>query len=404
MKKNAAACLFSLTFIPWLPFPALADVPDDKTGRIQEFQERIINLREDKNRYFLTQHEKPVGDDTLARLSGDQEAIGDLSRSMRWRQATQLSIGLLGIPFGGYAFYDNIYGYGTKRTDNHGKEYAPPSRLAPFPPGSFGSYLLALAGGMLAFYGGSLLTEWGAERLGFQHPNLLGLERAKTLQTLYQKNLLDELALAPGDVATDSAIAQASGSASTDLPVPAGTEGSAAFALRKAISTLETQRGKGFKLYFVSGAVKDWNATSESWSYLFAHVERPERFKVTVPSFGAPSVTRTSDEEEYIRFQGQLTDLVKAWKIDSPKALETLKDAFAQRGVPFFDSAELSLYPYYQPSQLADQSLVSLSPKLAQSALRPLWIAEAKGVRLAVDATSGALIPFDKQAIQQEGR
>ncbi|MGE5706765.1 MAG: hypothetical protein ACM3YO_00395, partial [Bacteroidota bacterium] len=160
----------------------------------------------------------------------------------------------------------------------------------------------------------------------------------------------------------------------------------------------------GFKLYFVAGAVKDWNGASESWSYCFAHVERPERFKVTVTPFGTPSVTKTTDKEEYIRFQGRLTDLVNTWKIDSPKALEALKEAFAQRGVPFFENAELSLYPYYQPSQLADQSLLSLSPKLAQSALKPLWIAEAKGVRLAVDATSGALIPFDKQAIQQEGR
>ena len=364
----------------------MADVPDDKDARIEAYRLKAVDLVEDKGRYDLKIGESPIGDEELARLSGDTEAMVDLRKQFWLRKTYQFGLGTLGVPLGAFLLYDNLYG---KRDQ---QEFAPPSRLAPYPPGSFGSYLLALGGGLLASYGGFLLTQWGSEILGFSHPNLLEAKEAKRLQKKGNRKLREELLLTLSDVASLSATASlATGeNGGLDLSVPLGEEGTAAFSLRRALKSLESQRGKNFRVFALTGGLKDYSGKMEDggWQYFFYHPEKPDRLKVTVPKFGEPEIVVTTEFGAYPRLNGQPTLLARTWKIDSPKAMEALKNEFFRRGLSAHEDFSITLYPYFEDYPQA------------------VWIAEAKKIRLAVDANSGKMVDTLARplALEQIGR
>lgn len=345
---------------------ALADVPDDKSDRLDQYRSRALDLKENKGRHDLKIGDRPIGDAELARLADDRETLADLNGRLILRKAFQLGLGLFGLPFGSYLAYDNLYG-------KRGKEdYAPKSVLAPYPPGSFGSYFLTLTGGVLVFWGGSLLAQWGGEKLGFSHPNLLNSDETKRLQKAYHRKLRTELALAPEDVASASATASLAEEANAGW----GEEGTAAFGLNKAAKTLEAQQGRNFRLFLVLGDLRDSSGKLEAggWRYYFYHPEKPDLFKVTVSKFGEPEIDATKDFAAYVRRNGQSASLSRHWKIDSPGALQALKAEFNRRGLSDHEEASISLYPYFEDYP------------------RPVWIVEAKKIRLAVDAASGAMV------------
>jgi hypothetical protein len=368
MRKTTWLLLFCLS----LGNAALADVPDDKDARIEEYRLKAVDLVEDKGRYDLKIGDSTIGDEELARLADDTEALADLRNQFWLRKTYQFGLGTLSVPLGSFLLYDNLYGKREKQ------DFAPPSRLAPYPPGSFGAYLLALGGGLLASYGGYLLTQWGSEILGFSQPNLLEAKEAKRLQKRCNRRLREEFMLTLSDVASLSATASlANGeNGGFDLIVPAGEEGTAAFSLRRALKSLESQRGKNFRVFAISGSLKDYSGKMEEggWQYFFYHPEKPERIKVTVPKFGEPEINVSNDFEAYPRLNGQPTQLVRTWKIDSPKAMEALKSEFFRRGLSAHEDFSITLYPYFEDYPQA------------------VWIAEAKKIRLAVDAKSGKMV------------
>lgn len=368
-----------------LAAPAFADIPDDKTGRIQEFREREITMSEPASgSYQLFQGNRRIGDLTLAEVTGDAELAGDLRAQLRRRAIWQLGWTAM-IPFGGFLFYDNFYG-----SDRPPTADLPPARLAPYPSTDFRSFLLAIAGGTIATYGVVNASRWVSERMGWFIPQLLKPEVARDKVKLARENLLDELNLLPTDVpiATGGAtpsVAPQQDAALLPASVPTGQEGSAAFYAREATKVITNQKGEGYRLYLVYTA--DLTDTSGrvqrgSWNYLFTHPTKLDAWEVSVPVFGGNPTVREAPAA-YNAYKDP-SDFPANWRIDSPAALNSLKDALLARGEPWLtEDATLALLPYYELIRV------------------PVWILDLGDgpLSVGVEAASGSVVSLRESSL-----
>lgn len=335
---------------------ALADVPDDKTSRVEEYQKRHVEFQEVPGGYTLKVDSRFIGDDTLANLLGDPELTDSLNQKFAWRRLRQLGLGLPLVPAGAFIFFDNFFG---KREAPLWGGRVPSSVIAPFESQTVGSYLMALGGGLLAAWGTSMLWQWGSETLGFSHANLLEVSDAKSAQRRYNAQLREELVLSPKDV-----ISSASATQSTDAATPP-PDSSARVDEAKALKVLESQRGQGYQLYRVVGKFKDLTQKrpEEGWRYYYRNPQWPDCFEVLVPDFGDPKVNKTNNTGK--------GDLKANWKIDSPQAFATIQEELKRR-------------------QLTSEN-ASTSLSLDERDV-PLWIVDVKDVRIRVNANSGELL------------
>lgn len=330
--------------------PALADIPDDKSGRIEEFREREITLTEPASgTYQIFRGTQPIGDLPLAEAAGDAELAGQLQGELRRRAAWQLAWGAM-IPVGAFLFYDNFYG----STRPAGSDL-PPARVAPYSATDFRAFLLALAGGGITAYGASNVAQWVSERFGWAFPQLLAPEVAKQKVRQARTNLLDELNLLAADVPVATGGATASVVSPQDaklLPgnIPRGAEGTAAFYARNAARVLASQKGEGYRLYVVY--TSDLNDTSGkvqqgAWNYLFTHPTKLDSWEVSVPVFGGNAVVRSAPTA-YNPYK-EPSAFPTNWHIDSPAAMTSLKDALLARGEPWLaDDATFALLPHFE--------------------------------------------------------
>ena len=348
-RKPLVRSLTAATLALMLASPAFADIPDDKTGRIQEFREREITLTEPASgSYQLFQGSRRIGDLTLAEEVGDNALAAQLQGDLWRRAAWQLGWTAM-IPVGGFLFYENFYGSERGPTSN-----LPPARFAPYPATDFRAFLLVLTGGAIATYGAVNAAQWVSERMGWSIPQLLPPEVASEKVKEARTELLDELNL----LATDVPIATGGATASAVSPqeaallpanVPMGTEGSAAFYAREATKIVTGQKGPGYRLYLVYTA--DLSDTSGrvqrgAWNYLFTHPTKLDSWEVSVPVFGGNPTVRSAPAA-YNRYKDP-SDFPGNWKIDSPAAMTSLKDALIARGEPWLtEDATFALLPYY---------------------------------------------------------
>lgn len=335
---------------------AFADVPDDKSSRVEEYQKRHVEFQEVPGGYTLKVNEGFIGDDTLAQLLGEPEFSDDLNQKFAWRRVHQLGLGLPLVPIGAFIFYDNFFG---KRENTMWGGKIPASVIAPFESQTVGSYLLALGGGLLAAWGASMLLEWGSETLGLSHAKLLEASDAKSAQRRYNAKLREELVLLPKDVTSSSSASQ-----STDVATPP-PDSSARVDEAKALRVLESQRGQGYQLYRVAGKFKDLSQKKpeEGWRYSYRNPQWPDCFEVLVPDFGDPKVNKTNTTGK--------CDLKANWKIDSPQAFATIQEELKRR-------------------QLTSEN-ASTSLSLDERDV-PLWIVDIKDVRIRVNASTGDLL------------
>ncbi len=349
-RKARFRSLTALTLALMLASPAHADIPDEKSGRITEFREREITLTEPASgSYQLFQGSRRIGDLTLAEAVKDEELAGRLHSDLRRRALWQLGWTALS-PVGGYLFYDNFYG--SVRTP---ETKLPPARFAPYPATDYRAFLLVLVGGAIATYGAVNAAQWVSERLGWSIPQLLAPEVAREKVKEARTELLDELNLLASDVPIATGGATASTVASQDntlLPsnVPAGSEGSAAFYAREATKIITNQKGPGYRLYLVYTA--DLSDTSGlvqrgAWNYLFTHPTKLDAWEVSVPIFGGNPTVRQAPSA-YNRYK-EPSEFPNNWRIDSPAAMTSLKDALIARGEPWLtEDATFALLPTYE--------------------------------------------------------
>lgn len=366
-----------------------ADVPDDKSGRVREYKERHFELTTPSSHsYEIRLGEGTasvrVADRILVERAGDPDLADRLSSAERTRGAWQLAWGLA-IPLGLWVFYDNFLG--NPRPTGEGLAALPGPVVSFYPGNDLRSYAIAALGAVAAGYGAGNVGAWTSERLGWAFPNLLTQDEAKHAVKKANDSLLDELALVTADLtaATGSvAPGEASESVATGA-VPQGENGSAAFYLAKATSTLRNQRGDGYRLYMVYTkdlADKSGKLQNGSWRYLFYNPQKVEALEVTVPIFGAsPTVAPAPDAFKEWRTE---TTLLDTWKVDSPKAMSDLQNALIERGVPWLtEDTSMLLYPRYGNFQV------------------PVWLLDQGqgplSLGVGIDATTGLVIDL-KQA------
>lgn len=384
-RIKAGRPLIAMALSLFLAGPAFADIPDVKTGRITEFREREITLTEPASgSYQLFQGSRRIGDLALAEALPDSELAarlrGDLQRRAIWQLAWTAM-----APAGGFLFYDNFYGSVRGPASD-----LPPARWAPYPATDYRAFLLTLAGGAVATYGVVNAYNWVAERLGWSIPQLLEPQEAKEKVQEARVALLDELNLLSADVpvATGGATAsQVAGVEGSNLPatVPAGAEGTAAYYAREAAKVVTTQKGPDYRLYLVYTA--DLSDTSGklqrgAWNYLFTHPTKLDAWEVSVPIFGGNPVVRPAPSA-YNAYKQPL-DFPNNWRVDSPAALNGLKDALLARGEPWLtEDATLALLPYYELLRL------------------PVWILDQGDGPLSagVEAASGSVVSLRESAL-----
>jgi hypothetical protein len=384
-SKPLVRPLVALALSLMLASPAFADIPDDKTGRIQEFREREITLSEPASgSYQLFQGTRRIGDLTLAETVKDEELVGQLRGDLRRRALWQLGWTAL-IPVGGFVFYDNFYG--SERAPTSG---LPPARFAPFPATDFKAFLLTLAGGAIATYGAVNASQWLSERMGWFIPQLLKPEVAKEKVQEARTELLDELNLLAADVpiATGGATASAvSPQDATLLPgnVPAGGEGSAAYYAREATKVITSQKGPGYRLYLVYTAdLTDTTGVIQrgAWNYLFTHPTKLDAWEVSVPIFGGNPTVRQAPAA-YNAYK-EPSDFPGTWRIDSPAAMTSLKDALIARGEPWLtEDATFALLPYFELLRV------------------PVWILDLGDgpLTIGVEAASGSVVGLRESSL-----
>lgn len=327
---------------------AWADVPDDKTERLREYQRRHFEftpqgsssyeIRQGAGTESLRVSERPV-----VEQASDSLLLGELEEAEFGRSWVQLAWSL-GLPLGAYLVFDNFVG---KPRPAGVDKYLPEPRLSFFPGNDWRSFTLASGGIWLGTYGMTNLASWVSERCGWSFASLLPVETAKSAVKKANDRLREELILVADDVASASQIIAAGASASASTLV--GEEGSAGFYLTKASETIRAQRGDGFKLYLVYTkelADKSGKLQRGSWHYLYFHPQKLEAFDVNVPVFGdAPSVGPAPDAFKEWR---TATTLSEQWKIDSTKAMAELQAALVNRGIPWLpEEVSFLLYPHY---------------------------------------------------------
>lgn len=384
-RKPVTRALTAAALALLLASPAFADIPDDKSGRIQEFREREITLTEPASgSYQLFQGTRRIGDLTLAETVGDESLTAQLRGDLRRRAIWQLGWTAL-IPVGGFLFYENFYGSERGPMTN-----LPPARFAPYPATDFRSFLIAITGGAIATYGAVNAAQWVSERMGWFIPQLLSPEVAREKVKEARTELLDELNLLAADVpiATGGATASAvSPQDATLLPatVPAGAEGSAAFYAREATKIVTNQKGPGYRLYLVYTADltdTSGNVQRGAWNYLFTHPTKLDSWEVSVPVFGGNPSVRTAPSA-YNRYKDP-SDFPATWKVDSPAAMASLKDALIARGEPWLtEDATFALLPYYELIRT------------------PLWILDLGDgpLSVGVEAASGSVINLRENSL-----
>lgn len=362
---------------------ALADVPDDKTERLREYQTRRFEMTTSSSTsYEILQGvgtaSARVGDRLVVEQANDPLLLTQLSAAESGRSWTQLAWSL-GVPLGAYLFFDNFVG----KPRPTGVDL-PPAVLSLFPGNDWRSFALASGGLALGTYGLSNLISWVSERFDWSYPNLLPVEAAKTAVKQANERLREELVLDASDVASASQIlaAGAGATGSAGAASLAGEEGSAAFYLAKAKETIRNQRGEGYKLYLVyTKELSDQTGKIQrgSWHFLFYHPQKLEAFDVNVAVFGsAPTVGPAPDAFKDWRTQG---NLLEQWKMDSPKAMAELQAALVNRGIPWLpEEVSFLLYPSYGNFQV------------------PVWVLDQGHGPLEVgyDAASGLLVDLNQ--------
>ena len=365
--------------------PALADIPDDKSGRISEFREREITLTEPASgSYHLFQGSRRIGDLALAEAVGDEDLArrlrGDLQRRAMWQLAwTAL------VPVGGFLFYDNFYG--SVRGPTSG---LPPARFAPYPATDFRAFLLTLTGGAVVAYGTVNAAQWLSERMAWAIPQLLEPKVAREKVQAARLELLDELNLLSADVpvATGGATASAAVAQEASLlpsDVPKGREGSAAFYAREAVKVITSQKGPDYRLYLVyTSDLSDTSGLLQrgAWNYLFTHPTKLDAWEVSVPIFGGNPTVRSAPSA-YNAYK-EPSDFPGNWRIDSPAAMGSLKDALLARGEPWLtEDATFALLPSFELLRL------------------PVWILDQGDgpMSVGVEAASGSIVGLRESAL-----
>lgn len=380
LMRKLPPLIFALAFLSQESGVALADVPDDKTERLREYQTRHFEITTPSSTSYEIRQgagtaSVRVGDRPVVEQANDAMLLGQLADAEAGRSWTQLAWSV-GLPLGAYLFFDNFMG--KPRPD---RVDVPPPVLSFYPGNDWRSFALASSGIALGTYGLSNLISWVSERFGWSYANLLPVEAAKTAVKQANDRLRDELVLETGDVASASQIlaAGATGSAAAAL---AGEEGSAAFYLARAKETIRNQRGEGYKLYFVyTKELSDQTGKIQrgSWHYLFYHPQKLDAFDVNIAVFGAaPTVGPAPDAFKEWRTQG---NLLEQWKIDSPKAMAELQGALLNRGIPWLpEDVSFLLYPAYGNFQV------------------PVWVLDQGHGPLEVgyDAASGLLVDLNQ--------
>jgi hypothetical protein len=332
--------------------PALADVPDDRSGRIRSFQAELLRVTTPSSEsYEIRRGEGTasvlVDDLALLRQAHDGERERDVSVAWAWRATGQALVALLAIPAGTWLTFDNFLG---KPRPAGVAPYVPDPVTSLAPGGDLGSFALATVGVSLVSWGVSEGVAWVSERLGWSAPRFLEVAEAVELGTRARKALLVDWALVEADVGSASALPPlASISASPSGPVAAvasssvaATPGGALAAISAASSVLRAQRGEGYRLVVVSTrALPDATGIlgRGEWHVGWQHRDRPEWLDVSVPVFGeAPRISPLPDR---LRAWGWSSgsvprdeDFSAAPAVDSPKALKALMDDLSQRGIP----------------------------------------------------------------------
>ncbi|MEB3186393.1 MAG: hypothetical protein VKP72_03025 [bacterium] len=332
--------------------PALADVPDDRSGRIRTFQAELLRVTTpSSDSYEIRRGEGTasvlVDDLALLRQAHDGEREREVSVAWAWRATGQALVALLAIPAGAWLTFDNFLG---KPRPAGVAPYVPDPVTSLAPGGDLASYALATIGIGLAAWGVSEGGAWVSERLGWSAPRFLEVAEAVEQGTRARKALLVDWALVEADVGSASALPSlASVPASPSGPVAAvasssvaATPGGALAALSTASSVLRAQRGEGYRLVVVSTrSLPDASGIlgRGEWHVGWQHRDRPEWLDVAVPVFG--EAPRIAPLPEGLRAWGwsagsvpREEDLAAAPEVDSPRALKALIDDLSRRGIP----------------------------------------------------------------------
>ena len=330
---------------------AWADVPDDKTNRLLEYQAQHFKfVPQSSTSYVIQQGEGTMSAQVTDRTVIDQASDPTLSRQLAKAEQVhgwqQLAWGL-GLPLGAYLFYDNFLG--NPRPSGIAKNVPGPV-LSFFPGNDWRSFALAGTGIWLATMGISNLSAWVSEHLGWSFANLLSPDQAQRAVKEANKRLREDLVLTSSDIASASEImASRSSTSSATSSVPVGGAGSAAYYLPQAIATIQNQQGDGFKLYLVY--TRDLSDNSGklqqgSWRYLFVNPQKNAAYEVNVPIFGAaPSV---GPAPAAFNPWKSFPNLADTWKSDSTKAMAALQSALINRGIPWLpENTTFVHYPSY---------------------------------------------------------
>lgn len=381
---------------------ARADLPDDKSGRLGEYQQRHFELTFPSTTSYEIRRGPGtgtasirVGDSELVRAAQVPELEAVVAEAAWWRGWQQVGLGTL-FPLGLYLAFDNFFGNPRAASLTQ----LPVPVLSFQPARDWRSFGLMVAGMVGATYGAAQWGAFVAEHLNWSWPNLMSPDEARRASERANERLLDELALAPADLlATKSAPVggptPAPTPAATASAAPTGEPGTALGHLAAAQAAVKAAHGDGFRLYLV--LTSDLADTSGklargAWRYLFFHPLRQEAYQVEVPvEGGEPKLAAAPDG---YKEQRSGVGLLEGWKLDSTRALRLLEPEIQRRSrTPLLpEAATLLLYPAYG------------------TFAGPVWIMDLGNgpaeVGIGIDAGAGRLVDVGAQTtpVGQPGR
>lgn len=353
--------------------PARAEVADDMKPRLREYADRAIDFSpEGSASYTLKRGGKAISDLDLATSSGDPSLVATVRLAMLKGRLYRTEIGLLAFPIGMLVGADNFFGYrpNSQKNEKLGNLELPPSLVAPFPADDLRSFVAASLGVAVALYGAWQLGELVGEAIGSFRPQYLAVDEVKEATLAYNKRLEAELNL-PSAGSIQLTVAASPSPTPAPLPetFPLGVEGSAAWAIRKAVAAIQAVEGGDYRAFsawttdlrdFESGVVGQG-----SWHVSMSTTDARPDLDVSVPRFGG-ATTWLYSSPEWTPYRGG-RDLVDKVLIDSPKALELLKPEFVSSQIGWFKKDDrVVLFPFYyrlkEPLWLVQLGNLSLAP------------------------------------------